>query len=406
MVLTVILVNYNVKYFLEQCLHSVEKSLQKIEAEIIVVDNHSTDGSLEYLQPRFPRVQFLVNGENKGFGRANNQALEQALGKYILFLNPDTIVPEDICSVCLSFFESVQGAGAAGVRMVDGRGCFLPESRRGYPSPWVAFCKLTGLTGLFPQSRVFARYYLGYLPADEDHRAPVLSGACLWVRKQALDQAGNFDERFFMYAEDIDLSYRIERAGYDNYYLAGPAIIHFKGESTLKDARYIKLFYKAMSQFRRKYSGGGLSGIVNLPMETAIWARAGLTAIARLFRHKRGAGLEEEARELSGCRTFLRGDPDGVDRLKWVLSSRPGRELVSDPGLADEIIFCEGAAFSFKEIIKCLRDGSRQESRVRYKFHAGGSDAAVGSHSKEGKGEVIIVGTGRASEGEMENKCN
>ena len=242
MLLSIIIVNYNVKFFLEQCLCSVEKALGVMDAEVFVVDNHSTDGSAEWLPGRFPRVRFILNTENKGFGAANNQALAMAEGKYILFLNPDTLLAEDTLTTCISFMESDVRVGAAGVRMIDGGGRFLRESGRGYPTPWVAFCKLAGLAALFPRSSLFAGYYLGHLSSGDNHPAPILSGACMFVRKEALDKMGGFDERFFLYAEDIDLSHRIEQAGYINYYIADTTVIHFKGESTFKDARYVKLF--------------------------------------------------------------------------------------------------------------------------------------------------------------------
>jgi N-acetylglucosaminyl-diphospho-decaprenol L-rhamnosyltransferase len=416
MILSVIIVNYNVKYFLEQCLYSVESALRELdrrpgmgETEIFVVDNHSLDGSIEYLRPKFPRVQFLVNEENLGFARANNQALREARGKHILFLNPDTILPEDYFRVCLSFMEANPGAGAAGVRMIDGSGRFLKESRRGFPSPWVAFCKLTGLTALFPHSRLLAKYYLGHLSSTGNHPAPILSGACLWVRKDVLDRAGSFDEQFFMYAEDIDLSYRIEQAGYTNYYIADTTILHFKGESTQKDTRYVKLFYKAMSQFRSKHFSGGLSALFNILMEIAIWLRAGMTAIANLFRRghsggrlSQGAGngsyrgkagnippgWEQGNANPQRIKTRVMGDPAGMARLTACLSSQGDRSLVSDLQQADEIIFCEGPAFSFSDCIAALQKPRQQAS---FKIHAEGSDSAVGSHSKEERGQTIVL---------------
>ncbi len=284
MVLSVIIVNYRVRYFLELCLYSVARALVDIEAEIIVVDNNSGDDSVQALKPLFPDVQFIVNQINTGFAAANNQGLRQASGEYILFLNPDTIVPEDYARVCFDFLRDKPNAGGLGVRMIDGSGRFLKESRRGYPSPWVAFCKMSGLTALFPRSRRFAGYYLGHLPEDGSHMAPVLSGACLLIRRRVLDGVGSFDERFFMYAEDIDLSFRMEQAGYQNYYTSGTTVIHFKGESTRKDGRYIRQFYKAMSQFRRKHFNRGLPGFLNTGMEAAIWLRAGADATIRTAR--------------------------------------------------------------------------------------------------------------------------
>jgi GT2 family glycosyltransferase len=229
--LSVIIVNYNVKYFLEQCLHSVQKAIAGIPGEIIVVDNHSTDGSLAYLLPLFPSVQFIANAGNPGFSKANNQGWRMAKGDHILFLNPDTLLSEDCLQQSLALMEQRPDTGALGIRMVDGSGQYLPESKRGTPTPAVSFYKLSGLIRLFPKSPVFARYYLGHLSATEDHEVEVLAGAYMLVRRSVLEATSGFDERFFMYGEDVDLSYRIRQLGYKNRYLAGSSIIHFKGES-------------------------------------------------------------------------------------------------------------------------------------------------------------------------------
>jgi len=227
MQLSVIIVSYNVKYFLEQCLCSVQKAVRLLDAEIIVVDNSSADGSIEFLQPLFPQVKFIANRINAGFGKANNQALLQAKGNYILFLNPDTIVPEDCFTKCISFFENNSDCGALGIRMIDGSGRFLPESKRSFPLPFTSFFKLTGLSSLFPQSRIFNRYALGHLDEKKTHIVDVLAGAFMMARKEVLDMIGGFDEIFFMYGEDVDLSYRIQKTGYKNYYFSGSCIIHF-----------------------------------------------------------------------------------------------------------------------------------------------------------------------------------
>ena len=383
MILSVIIVNYNVRFFLEQCLYSVERSLQRLapaaRTEILVVDNHSTDGSVEYLQPRFPRVRFIINTVNKGFSAANNQALALATGRYILFLNPDTILSEDCCTTCISFLSATPGAGAAGVRMIDGQGRFLPESRRGFPSPWVAFSKLSGLTALFPQSRVFSGYYLGHLPATKNHPSPILSGACLWTSREVLDQAGNFDEQFFMYAEDIDLSYRIERAGFTNYYIADATILHFKGESTRKDIRYTRIFYKAMSQFRKKHTAGGIPALFNVFVTAGIWLRAGITAIANGLRPSSGPHSSSLNPQPSPLNTWLTGDPATVRQLRAILSDSASRRLISGPERAEEIILCQGSSFSF---LDCLDQLRQNDGRVSYKIHAGGSGSLVGSHSQ------------------------
>ncbi|MBS1663901.1 MAG: glycosyltransferase family 2 protein [Bacteroidetes bacterium] len=386
MLLSVIIVNYRVKHFLEICLLSVQKALEGIDSEIFVVDNASADGSLEYLQPLFPQVNFIANTANVGFARANNQALEKARGKYVLFLNPDTILPETAANDCLRFLESTPNIGGLGVRMLDGSGLFLKESRRGFPSPWVAFCKLSGLTALFPKTKLFAAYYLGHLPADISHPAPVLSGACFWVARALLEKTGGFDERYFMYAEDIDLSYRLEQAGYVNYYKADTTIIHFKGESTRKDTRYVKLFYKAMSQFRRKHFRKGLPALFNIFMEAAIWLRAAVAAVKPSGRLA--------APTPAALKTYPTGDPAAIQQLLESLlaqSGGSGRSLVFDSREADELIFCEGMQFSFHACISALEAGAPYRDGMRTRFYAANSGAVVGSSNRDGQGEVLVI---------------
>ncbi len=283
--LTIIIVNYNVKHFLEQCLYSVRKAVMSMQAEVIVIDNKSTDNSLEYLQPRFPEVFFIANQANTGFAQACNQGLKQARGKYILFLNPDTILPEDCLQKSIAFLEARPDAGALGIKMIDGNGSFLRESKRSFPSPLTSFYKLSGLARLFPRSAVFARYHLGNLDENKDHPVDVLAGAYMMVKKEVLDKTGAFDETFFMYGEDVDLSYRIQQAGYINYYYSGSSIIHFKGESTKRGSmNYVRMFYNAMSIFVRKHYGGSKAGIFNFFIHIAIWARATMSALAGFIR--------------------------------------------------------------------------------------------------------------------------
>ncbi|HEY6063454.1 MAG TPA: glycosyltransferase [Chitinophagaceae bacterium] len=283
--LSVIIVNYNVKLFLEQCLCSVQKAIAGITAEIIVVDNCSADNSIDYLQPKFPTVQFIANEENLGFAKGCNMGLKKAEGKFILFLNPDTLVPEDCFEKCISFLESHADAGALGIKMLDGRGKFLKESKRSFPSPMTSLYKLFGLSKLFPRSKVFSKYHLEYLNEDENHEVDVLAGAFMMVKKEVLEKVGSFDEIFFMYGEDVDLSYRIQKAGYKNYYFAESSIIHFKGESTRKGSmNYVRMFYNAMSIFVRKHYGGRRAGIFNFLIHIAIWIRAFLSAASHFIR--------------------------------------------------------------------------------------------------------------------------
>ena len=219
MQLSVIIVNYNVKYFLEHCLLSVIKACRNIQAEIFVADNNSTDGSRAYLEPKFPSVRFYWNSDNPGFAKANNQMLEKATGNYILFLNPDTIVPEDCFAECLDFFGSHSDCGALGVRMTDGSGRFLRESKRSLPGL---------LSGLGKSLGFDDKYYAAHLPEHENNKIAVLAGAFMMLSSEAVKLTGGFDEAFFMYGEDVDLSYRVTLAGLNNYYFPGTTVIHFK----------------------------------------------------------------------------------------------------------------------------------------------------------------------------------
>lgn len=284
MELSVIIVNYNVKHFLEQCLHSVQKATETIEAEIFVVDNNSVDGSAQLVREKFPHIHFIKNKENVGFSKANNQAIRQAKGKYILLLNPDTVVEENTFQKVLHFMDEHPDAGGLGVKMIDGKGNFLPESKRGLPTPWVAFYKMFGISRLFPKSKKFGKYHLSYLDENEIHEVEVLAGAFMLLRKSVLDKIGLLDETFFMYGEDIDLSYRITQAGYKNYYFPETTIIHYKGESTKKGSlNYVKVFYNAMIIFARKHFSSGRAGLFSLLIHLAIYFRAFISVFKRVI---------------------------------------------------------------------------------------------------------------------------
>jgi GT2 family glycosyltransferase len=284
MKLSVIIVNYNVKHFLEQCLHSVYKAAKGIDTEIFVVDNNSVDGSAQLIREKFPDLYFIENKENVGFSRANNQAIRQAKGEYILLLNPDTVVEEDTFSKVIGFMDKHPEAGGLGVKMIDGKGTFLPESKRGLPTPWVAFYKMFGLSKLFPNSPKFGKYHLSYLNENEIHDVEILAGAFMLLRKETLDEVGLLDEDFFMYGEDIDLSYRIILGGYKNYYFPETTIIHYKGESTKKGSlNYVKVFYNAMIIFARKHFSGGKAGVFAFIIHMAIYFRAFISILKRVF---------------------------------------------------------------------------------------------------------------------------
>lgn len=280
--ISVLIVNYNVKFYLEQCLLSLLASDIFDQIEIIVVDNNSTDGSREYIGNKFPTVSFIWNSDNLGFAKANNQAIRICTGDYVLLLNPDTVVGEHVLSRVADFMDNCPDAGAVGVKMINGSGVFLPESKRGFPSPWVSFCKIFGLTKVFPKSRMFGKYHLLYLDENKSHQVDILCGAFMMIRSEALSTTGLLDESFFMYGEDIDLSYRITLAGYKNYYVP-EKIIHYKGESTRKDTmRYVKIFYYAMYIFFKKhYPRSGFFYSLLVPL--GIFTRASMSGLKRIL---------------------------------------------------------------------------------------------------------------------------
>lgn len=283
--LSIIIVNYNVRYFLEQALLAVRKATPGLQAEIFVVDNASSDGSVEMVRQFFPEVRLIASQENLGFSKGNNLAIRRSAGKYVLLLNPDTVVEEDTFKKCFEFMEAHPDAGALGVKMIDGSGRFLPESKRGFPSPLVAFFNIFGLARLFPRSPVFNYYHLGFLDKNQTHEVDILSGAFMWIRREALTKAGLLDETFFMYGEDIDLSYRIQQAGYKNYYLATTKIIHYKGESTKKGSlNYVRTFYQAMIIFARKHLSGPQAGLLIFLIRIGIYLKAMLTVLTNLLK--------------------------------------------------------------------------------------------------------------------------
>ena len=313
MKLSVIIVNYNVKHFLEQCLYSVRRAAEKVQsAEVIVVDNASSDGSVEYIRNRFPDIRLIASNENLGFARANNLAMRESKGEYVLLLNPDTIVAENTFLHFVDFMDKHPDAGACGAYMLHTDGTFALESRRGLPTPFVAFCKMSGLTSLFPKSKIFGRYYMRYLNETKVNPIEIVSGAFMFMRREALDKVGLLDEDFFMYGEDIDLSYRILKGGYRNYFIPSP-ILHYKGESTKKSSyRYTHTFYQAMQLFFKKHYSH-YSMLVSLPINIAIWTRAMLAYVGNQFVHRKTT----QEKPALNCIVF--GNSDTIAEVKEIL---------------------------------------------------------------------------------------
>ncbi len=351
MELTIVIVNYRVKYFLEQTLRAAVEATRGVESEIIVIDNASGDDSAAHSRERFPQVKFVENTENVGFGRANNQGIAMAQGRYTLLLNPDTIITRASVEQCIAHMESHSDCGATGVRMVDGNGVFLPESKRSFPSPWVSFCKVFGLTWLFPKSRVFGRYHLRYLSELEAHEVDILSGAFMLCRTKLLQDLGGFDEDFFMYGEDIDLSYRMTLAGYKNQYLPA-SIIHYKGESTKKDSiEYVRVFYEAMLIFYRKHFPR-YSAVMYPLVKTGVLLRASLAALKRLVMR---VPVTTKVRQPEEAWVVLSSDPAEAARAAGLLEY--GTE-VPEKGKAQVII--DDGDRSYEEIVEYIATHSRK----------------------------------------------
>lgn len=380
--LSVIIVNYNVKGYVEQCLGSLMRALSGIDSEVFVVDNHSQDGSVDYLSARFPEVRIVSSNHNLGFARANNIAIRQSSGEYVLLLNPDTIVGEDTLRDTLAFMDTHLDGGALGVRMLTVTGASAKESRRGLPSPMVSFCKMVGLCDRFPKNRRLGHYYMGYLPWNEAASIEVVSGAFCLLRRSAIERVGLLDESFFMYGEDIDLSYRILKGGYRNYYYPS-FILHYKGESTHKSSfNYVHVFYEAMFIFFRKHYSG-MSLLLSLPIKTAIYAKAFVALVGMMGEKLRkrlgfftiqkeypryvfvgGEKMLEECRIISLHRgldaIYIKGDehtlPDGH------LSPSLASEFGTDAKL-DYVVY-DVDAYSYKRIFSIFASAPSERKRI------------------------------------------
>jgi len=272
MQLSVVILNYNVHYFLESCVLSVQKAIQDLDAEIIVIDNNSSDDSCAMMKERFPDVRLIENSENLGFPKGNNIAVNEAKGKYICILNPDTVVAEDTFEKVLAFAGGKTDLGIIGCKLIDGTGSFLPESKRGVPTPWVAFTKISGLYRLFPKWTLFNKYYAQHLNENQSGKVDILVGAFMIMERSLYQELGGFDENCFMYSDDIDLSYMALLKGKSNYYFHETSVIHYKGESTVKDGTYMKRFQEAMNFFYKKHFNKETSGTTffSLFMKTGI----------------------------------------------------------------------------------------------------------------------------------------
>ena len=350
--ISIVIVSYRVKYFLEQTIRSAQEALAGLSGEIIVVDNNSADDTMAFVKPKFPDVIFIENKDNVGFARANNQAIAQARGKYTVILNPDTIITPDSLQKPMQWMQIHPKCGAIGLHMIDGNGVFLPESKRAFPTPWVSFCKIFGLSKLFPKSRIFAKYHLRFLNEFEPHAIDILAGAYMFCRTELLQKVGGFDEDFFMYGEDIDLSYRMVKEGFENWYLPVD-MVHYKGESTKKDSmRYVKVFYEAMLIFYRKHFPR-FRAVAYPFIKLGVWLRQAMAVLRRLFTRCCGKKQQQSLE----------------DRAGWVILGKNAKDIASKLNIADfaaELpaigtanVLLDDAEMSYAEIVKTISENSR-----------------------------------------------
>jgi GT2 family glycosyltransferase len=363
MKVSVIIVNYKVKYYLAQCLHSVLKAMDGIDGEIIVVDNDSQDDSIDYARELYPQVTFIENKENLGFSCANNIAIRQSKGEYVLLLNPDTIVNEHLLADCITLLDTHPEIGATGVRMLNENGTFAPESRRGVPTPFTAFCKMVGLTSLFPKSRLFGRYYMKYL--DEYAATPIdiISGACMFIRKSVLDECGLLDEDFFMYGEDIDLSYRMLKTGKQNYYLP-TRILHYKGESTHKNTfRYVYVFYEAMYIFFRKHYAS-YNWILSVPIRSAIYLKGGAEFFSRKLRGWLKKPMSDQE-YLQTVRFLLKGSNRTIEAMVEICEhNKLAYDVVENDTIQYDYVVFDVDEFSYDQILEELERKSKSKKSI------------------------------------------
>ena len=391
--------NYNVKYFLEQCLQSVLLATKNCTAEIFVVDNNSTDGSKQFLEPLFKEVHFIWLPKNIGFAKANNIALAKTSGDYILFLNPDTIVAEDSFEKTIAFLQNNTAIGALGVKMIDGSGQFLKESKRAFPSPSISLFKILGLANLFPKSKLFAKYHMGHLSVNENNEVDVLAGAFMLVPKVVLNVVGSFDEAFFMYGEDVDLSYRIQKAGYKNYYFAKTTILHFKGESTKKGSlNYVRLFYKAMNLFVHKHYKSGNAAVFTFLINIGIWFRASLATLTSVFKVDKKTFIKDKD-------NFIISDEVNYTKVVEILSvhnesvmdrvnifNNDKKNTINDISTIQSylkretaVVFCQNH-LSVSKIIQLVQ---QFPVSIVKRFHLANTKSIVSSPSKDGRGDSI-----------------
>lgn len=377
MQLSVIILNYNVRYFLELCVLSVQNAIQNLDAEIIVIDNNSQDDSCEMMKKRFPNVKLIENKENSGFPKGNNIGVALAQGDYICILNPDTVVAEDTFTKVLAFAKEQKDLGIVGVKLIDGTGNFLPECKRGTPTPLVAFTKITGLYKIFPKT--FGKYYAQHLSENETGKVEILVGAFMLMKRELYTEIGGFDENCFMYSDDIDLSYMALQKGKSNYYFHETSVVHYKGESTVKDGTYMKRFREAMNFFYKKHFKVSLLFSVFMEMGIVFFS------FVKRFQGKPKPKLEPEMYILVSDNEILAQKIEKQLNRKVQLQKK---EQSFSKSSKTEIIFDQNY-LNFKDIIQTLEANKNKD--YTFKILPKSSSFMIGSNSSFDRGEIVQI---------------
>jgi len=371
MKLSVIILNYNVRYFLEQCLLSVQKALKEIDGEIIVIDNNSSDDSCQMMKQLFPNIKLIENKENLGFPKGNNIGVAEATGEYICILNPDTVVAEDTFQKLLNK-SSELSVGIIGCKLIDGTGKFLPESKRGIPTPWVAFTKIFGL---YKFSDVFGKYYAQHLTQNQSGKVDILVGAFMMMKRELYNEIGGFDENCFMYSDDIDLSYMVLIKDKYNYYFHETVVIHYKGESTIRDEKYMKRFQEAMQFFYRKHFKK------SFVFDFFMWIGMILFSLIKKNQTKEAKRTIDEYVVFSKDSLQL-----NLNKKQTILNDFS--QFKNDLNTSIEIIF-DTNSFSFKEIIEFMN--CYKSKNLTFKNYISNSNYIIGSNNSIERGEIIFI---------------
>ena len=374
MQLSVIILNYNVRYFLEQCVLSVQKALEGIDGEIIVIDNNSSDDSCVMMQQRFPEVKLISNTENLGFPKGNNIGVAQAKGEYICILNPDTIVAEDTFFKILNPINWTPETGIIGCKLIDGAGNFLPESKRGIPTPWVSFTKIFGL---YKISNLFGKYYAQHLSKEQSGKVEILVGAFMFMKKDLYTKIGGFDENCFMYSDDIDLSYQVLQQGKYNYYFHDTTVIHFKGESTVRDGTYMKRFQEAMNFFYRKH--------FKVSFFFSFFMKIGIVLFS-FFKRFQGNVTEKIQPEAY----FLVTESANKEQLLFELERKFGQKFTEevDVSIKTEFIL-DLSTISCKKAIQFMED--HKGKNHTFKLISSNATFIIGSNNSNDRGEILVL---------------